>query len=148
MDNSKAKILTIITVVIGVIGAFLFIRVLMAGDDTEAIDSSVNTIVHFSKWLLMITAGIAVVLSLISMLKNPKALKKALIGVVALAILFGISYAMASDAAVTNKFGDIVTNGEAGSTSKMISTLITFTGIMGALAIGTIGFGFVKSFIK
>jgi len=148
MDNSKAKILTIITAVIGVIGAFLFIRVLMAGDDTEAVDSSVNTIVHFSKWLLMITAGITVVLSLINLLKNPKALKKTLIGVVALAILFGISYALASDAAVTNQFGDIVTNGEAGSTSKMISALINFTGILSLVAIATIGFGFVKSFIK
>jgi len=148
MDNKKSKILTIITAVIGVIGAFLFIRVLMAGDDTEAIDSSVNTIVRFSEILLIVTTVIAVGLSLFSMLKNPKALKKALIGVAALAILFGISYAMASDAAVTNQFGDIVTNGEAGSTSKMISTLITFTGILGALAIGTIGFGFVKSFIK
>jgi len=148
MDNKKSKILTIITAVIGVIGAFLFIRVLMAGDDTEAIDSSVNTIVHFSKILLIVTTVIAVGLSLFSMLKNPKALKKALIGVAALAILFGISYAMASDAAVTNQFGDIVTNGEAGSTSKMISTLITFTGILGALAIVTIGFGFVKSVIK
>jgi len=148
MDNKKSKILTIITAVIGVIGAFLFIRVLMAGDDTEAIDSSVNTIVRFSEILLIVTTVIAVGLSLFSMLKNPKALKKALIGVAALAILFGISYAMASDAAVTNQFGDIVTNGEAGSTSKMISTLITFTGILGALAIVTIGFGFVKSVIK
>ncbi len=148
MDNSKAKILTIITAVIGVIGAILFIRVLMAGDDSEAMDSAVNVIVHYSKILLIVTALIAVGLSLFSMLKNPKALKKALIGIVALAILFGISYALASDAAVTNQFGDIVKNGEAGSTSKMISTLITFTGILGALAIGTIGFGFVKSLIK
>ncbi|HBK71810.1 MAG TPA: hypothetical protein DDZ39_09185 [Flavobacteriaceae bacterium] len=148
MDNKKSKILTIITAVIGIIGAILFIRVLMAEEGTEAMDSAVNTIVHFSKILLIVTALIAVGLSLFSMLKNPKALKKTLLGLVVLAVLFGISYAMASDAAVTNQFGDIVTNGEAGSTSKMISTLIIFTGILGALAIGTIGFGFVKSFIK
>jgi len=148
MDNSKSKILTIITAVIGVIGAILFVRVLMAGDDSEAMDSAVNIIVHYSKILLIVTALIAVGLSLLSLLKNPKALKKALLGIVVLAVLFGISYAVASDAAVTNQFGDIVKNGEAGSTSKMISTLITFTGILGVLAVGTIGFGFVKSFIK
>ncbi len=148
MDNSKSKILTIVTAVIGVIGAILFVRVLMAGDDSEAIESSVNIIVHFSKWLLIITAVITVGLSLFNLLKNPKALKKTLLGVVILAVLFGLSYVMASDAAVINQFGDVVKNGEAGSTSKMISALINFTGILSLVAIATIGLGFVKSFIK
>jgi len=148
MDNQKSKILTIITAIIGVIGVILFIRVMMAGDDSVAVDSSVNAFVYFAKYLLVITAVIALVLSLLNLVKNPQALKKTLLGVAILAVLFAVSYAVASDAAVTDSFGNIVKNGEAGSTSKWISALINFTGILGLLGLVAIGQGFVKSLIK
>ncbi len=148
MDNQKSKILTIITAVIGLIGVFLFIRVIMAGDDSAAVDSSVNAFVYFAKYLLVITAVIALVLSLLNLVKNPQALKKSLIGVAILAVLFAISYAVASDAAVTDSFGNVVKNGEAGATSKWISALINFTGVLGVLGLVAIGQGFVKSLIK
>ncbi len=142
----KSKILNIVIAVISIIGAFLFIRVLMAGDDVEAVDSAANIIVYYGTFLLIVTALITFVLSMVSLVKNPAALKKTLMGVAVLAVLLIISYVIASDAAVTDSFGNIVKNGEAGSVSKWVGALINFTGILGLIGLVTIGWGFVKSF--
>jgi len=142
----KSKILNIIVAVFGVIGVILFIRVIMAGDDTAAIDSAADTFVYYGTFLLIITAIIAFVLSMINLVKNPAALKKTLLGVGILAVLLIISYVIASDAAVTDSFGKIIKNGEAGKVSKWVGALINFTGVLGLVGLLTVGWGFVKSF--
>jgi hypothetical protein len=144
----KSKILTIIVGVISIIGLILFIRVAAAGDDSVALDSAVNGFVYFATYLLIITAIIAVVLSLINLIKHPQSLKKSLMGVAILAILFVVAYVLASDEAVTNAAGNVIKNGEAGSVSKWISALINFTAILGVLGLLAIGQGFVRKMIK
>jgi len=144
----KSKILTIIVGVISIIGMILFIRVAAAGDDSVALDSAVNSFVYFATYLLIITAIIAVALSLLNLVKHPKSLKKSLMGVAILAILFVVAYVLASDEAVTNAAGDVIKNGEAGSVSKWISALINFTTILGVLGLLAIGHGFVRKMIK
>jgi magnesium-transporting ATPase (P-type) len=144
----KSKILTIIVGVISVIGLFFFIRVIAAGDDSEAVDSAVNIFVYFATYLLIITAIIAVVLSLLNLIKHPQALKKTLMGLAVLGVLLVIAYFMASGDAVTNAAGDVIKHGEAGSVSKWISTLINFTAILGVIGLIAIGQGFVKNLIR
>lgn len=142
----KSKILNIVIAVISIIGAFLFVRVLMAGDDVEAVDSAADIIVYYGTFLLIVTALITLVLSMVSLVKNPAALKKTLMGIAVLAVLLIISYVIASDGAVTNSVGKVIKNGEAGSVSKWVGALINFTGILGLIGLVTIAWGFVKSF--
>jgi len=150
MDAKKSKILAIIVAIISIIGVFFLIRIIMVGDDAIKTDldlqsSIVDPFIHFSKFLLIITTILVVVFSILNLVKNPQALKKALIGVVALVVLLGIMYVMAPDNAVTGADGMIIKDGEAGSGSQWVSALINFTGVLGVIGLITIALGFVKS---
>ena len=163
MDSKKSKILTIITAIIGLIGVFFLLRIIMVGD--EAVETSadvqsgiVDPFITFSYVLLIITTIITLLLSVVNLIKHPQALKKTLMGVGVLIILLVVSYFMASGDPVTNSGGDIIeikdsmgkilTGDEAASISKWVSALITFSAILGTIGLGTIGAGFVKSLIK
>lgn len=153
MDSKKAKILTIVTVLIGLIGIFFLIRIIMVGDDAvetspEVQSSIVDPFITFSYILLIVTALIAFVLSVVNLIRHPQALKKTILSLVVLGVLLVISYFMASDAEVTDAVGKVLKDGAAGPTSKWVSTLINFTGILGVIGLGAIGAGFVKSLIK
>ena len=153
MDTKKSKILTIITAVIGLIGAFFLLRVIMVGDDdikaSEDLQAAiVDPFITFSYVLLAITAIITVILSVVNLIKHPNALKKTLIGIAVLAVLLAISYFTASGEAVTDAVGKVLKDGAAGATSKWVSALINFTGILGVLGLISIGAGFVKSLVK
>ena len=63
----------------------------------------------------------------------------------ALAVLLLIAYMMASDEATTNMSGNIIKDGEAGSTSKWVSTGIWYSMILGAIGLGFFLWDFVKS---
>ncbi|MGB5364271.1 MAG: hypothetical protein WBN17_13305 [Aureibaculum sp.] len=149
----KSKILTIVASVIGVIGVFFLVRVIMAGDD--AIESSldlqssiVDPFIMFARFLLIATAVLTLAISAVNLVKHPDALKKALTGIVVLGVLLAIAYFMASDDAVTNSVGKVIKDGEAGPVSKWVSALINFTGILGLLGLLAIAGGFFKSLIK
>ncbi len=153
MDSKKSKILTIITAIIGLIGVFFLIRIIMVGD--EAVETSadvqsgiVDPFITFSYVLLIITTIITLLLSVVNLIKNPQALKKTLMSLAVLGVLLIISYFMASDAAVTDGVGKVLKDGAAGATSKWVSALINFSAILGVIGLGAIGAGFVKSLVK
>ncbi len=153
MDNKKSKILTIITGIIGLIGVFFIIRVIMVGDDAiktsgDVQSAVVDPFISFSYVLLIITAAITILLSIINLIKYPQALKKALMGIAVLGVLLAISYFTASGEAVTDAVGKVLKDGAAGATSKWVSALINFTGILGLVGLISIGAGFVKSLVK
>jgi len=153
MDSKKSKILTIVTGILGLIGVFFLIRIIMVGDDAvetsaEVQSGIVDPFITFSYVLLIITAIITILLSIVNLIKHPKALKKTLIGLGILGVLLIISYFMASDAAVTDGVGKVLKDGAAGATSKWVSALINFSAILGVIGLGAIGAGFVKSLIK
>jgi len=150
---NKSKILTIVTGIIGLIGVFFLIRIIMVGD--EAVETSadvqsgiVDPFIAFSYVLLIVTAIITVLLSIVNLVKHPQALKKTLMGLAVLGVLLVISYFMASDAAVTDGVGKVLKDGAAGSTSKWVSALINFSAILGVIGLGSIGAGFVKNIIR
>ncbi len=149
----NTKILTIITAIIGILGIVFLIMVGMADGD-ENVDSASGTMVSYAFYLLIATAVIAVIISIIELIANPAALKKALVNIVILAVLFAIAYFVSSDSIPLNasgqpmqiKSGDrILPIEEAKNTAKWVGTLITYTGILGVLGILAIVFGFVKS---
>jgi hypothetical protein len=153
MDDKKSKILTYVTGLIGLIGFYFFIRIVMEGDD--AIETNVDLqasilspFISFSKYLLIATALLSVVFSLLNLFKHPHVLKTALIGIAFMCVLLAGAYFFASDGAVTDGMGKVIEGGEAGTVSKWVSTLINYSFILGAIGLGFFLFDFVKSLVK
>jgi len=150
MNSKVSKILSLVSGLIGLIAIYFLVRIIMEGDDAvkESLDlqnSLVSPFVQFAKVILIITTVVAVVFSLWNLVRQPKLLKKTLVSLAALAVLLLISYMMASDEATTNMSGNIIKDGEAGSTSKWVSTGIWYSMILGAIGLGFFLWDFVKS---
>ena len=153
MNSKVSKILSLASGLIGLIAIYFLVRIIMEGDDAvkESLDlqnSLVSPFVQFAKVILIITTIIAVVFSLWNLVRQPKLLKKTLISLAALGVLLLISYMMASDEATTNMSGNIIKDGEAGSTSKWVSTGIWYSMILGAIGLGFFLVDFVKSLLS
>jgi len=150
MNSKVSKILSLVSGLIGLIAVYFLVRIIMEGDDAvkESLDlqnSLVSPFVQFAKIILIITTIVAVVFSLWNLVRQPKLLKKTLISLAALGVLLLISYIGASDEATTNMSGNIIKDGEAGSTSKWVSTGIWYSMILGAIGLGFFAWDFVKS---
>ena len=153
MNDKLSKILSIVTGVIGLIAIYFLIRIIMVGDDTvkESADvqnSLVSPYITFATIILYITAIIAVVFSLLNLIKHPQLLKKTLMSVVALGILLALAYVIADDGATFSASGIVLEDGEAGATSKWVSTGIWYSLILGGLGLVAIFSGFVKSLVS
>jgi len=153
MNDKISKILSVVTGLIGLVGVYFLIRIIMEGDDVvkESVDvqnSLVSPYITFAIWILAITAILAIVFSIWNLIKHPQLLKQTLISLVALGALLALSYALADDSAVTNVSGNVLKDGEAGSVSKWVSTGIWYTMILGAIALLGILADFVKSLVS
>ncbi len=153
MNKKTSGIITAVAGVIALIGFYFFVRILMEGDEAIETDAAVQAaivdpFISFSLWTLGLIALVTVVMSIVSLVMNPAALKKTLIGIVAMAIIFFISYSMANGDEVLDTFGTVLKGGAAGSTSKLSGTGIWFAIILGG--IGLVGFVIdtVKSLVK
>lgn len=157
--NNITKYLKYISMVIGILGFIYYIRILMVGSidsdkleigDTDSVErmESLSGIVggfmDVTLWILVILIIIVLIFTVINLLKNPVALKKAIIAIVVLGILFAVSYMIADSGKVVTKAETI----EAGSTSKLIEGGIWFSIILGAIAFVGFIFDSVKNLIK
>jgi low affinity Fe/Cu permease len=139
-DNKLSKYLSILVAVIAVVGAFLFVRVFLEEEDAIKTDAAVqgsviDPIIYFSKWLLYITIGVTVVLSIWSVIKNPQNLKKLVLGLGLLAVVLVISYFMADSNAVLDTQDKVLEGGEAGTaTNQWVGTGIWFSMGLGLIA--------------
>ena len=153
MNSKLSKILSLTSGLIGLIAIYFLARIIMEGDDAvkESLDlqnSLVSPFVSFARIILIITTIIAVVFSLWNLVRQPKLLKKTLLSLAALGVLLLIAYMMASDAAVTNISGNVIKDGEAGSTSKWVSTGIWYSLILGGIGLAFFLWDFVKSLVS
>jgi len=153
MNSKVSKILSLVSGFIGLVAIYFLTRIIMEGDDAvkeslELQNSLVSPFVSFAKVILIITTIIAVVFSLWNLIKHPKLLKKTLASVGILAVLLIFAYAISSDAAVTNISGNIIKDGEAGSTSKWVSTGIWYSMVLGGIGLGFFLWDFVKSLVS
>ncbi len=150
MDNKSSKIIRLVALVLGLIGAVMLVQVLTA--DSVALETDpeaqgiVSAFVGYSVYLLYLAAILAVGFSLFNLVKNPSALKKVGIAVAALAIVYFISYAMASDAAVAGTDGQVIA--EAGSTPKTVGAMLRYTYILGIAGLGLVLFGSFKGLLS
>ena len=146
--NNIYKIAKIGTALLGVIGVILLVRVIAAGEavemDADVQGSVVDPFVSFTFVMLILTAVLAVGFSMFSLVRIPAALKKALLTIGVLAVFFAIAYALANDFEVTNKFGVVIEDGEAGPTSKNSGALIIFSYFLGVVGLATVVWGSVK----
>lgn len=148
------KLLNIAIAVISVIGIILFIRV--AAEDKEALGASVDLqnslvspLVYFSTYLLYASVIIAIVLSMISLVRNPDNLKKTLMGLAVLGVIFLISYFTADSAAVLDTQGAVLEGGEEGSTTnQFVGTGIWYSVFLGAIASVFFVWDLVKGLVK
>ena len=125
----NSKIITIIVSVLSIIGIVLFVLTLGTEVGTPEQTSAVSNLVTYSLTLLGLAALAAIVVSLLSLIKNPKALKNAVIGLFGLAVVFAISYMLANSDQVIDAKDDIIA--AAGSqVSKLTSTGIWFSGVL------------------
>ena len=153
-DNKFSKIITYIVTGIAVAGIILLVRVLMAGEDAVENDvavqnSVVSPLVSFSQYLLYGVVIVTLVLSLVGLFKNPENLKKTLLGLTALGVLFVVAYFMADSDVVIDNANNILEGGEAGSSINQF----TGAGIWFSILLGGIGLAFfvidlVKGIIK
>ncbi len=153
MNDRKSKILTYVTGLIGLIGFYFFVRIVMEGDDPIIEDaglqaSILSPFISFSIFLLIATAVISVFFSLLNLTKHPDVLKRTLMGVAVMGVLLVVAYVFATDEAVTDAMGKVLKDGEAGSVSKWVSTLINYSFMLGAIGLGFFLFDFVKSLVK
>jgi hypothetical protein len=149
-DNKFSKIITYIVTAIAVVGIILLVRVLMAGEDAVENDvavqnSVVSPLVSFSQYLLYGVVIVTLVLSLVGLFKNPDNLKKTLLGVTALGVLFVVAYFIADSDVVIDNANNILEGGEAGSSINQF----TGAGIWFSIILGGIGlFFFVVDLVK
>ena len=153
MNSTFSKILSLVAGLIGVLATNFLTRIIVAGD--EAIKTSVDLqssvvspFIGFARIVLIITTVLAVVFSVWNLIKHPKLLKRTLLALAVLGVLLAISYALADDGAVTDMYGKTIKDGEAGSTSKWVSTGIWYTVILMAIGIFGFLFDFAKSLFK
>ncbi|WP_405611412.1 hypothetical protein [Polaribacter sp. Asnod1-A03] len=150
MKSNLSKILSAFIGVIAIIGAFLFIRIFMTdGDDTEALNSSVGTIVTFSTILFYFAVGATLILSLIGLFTNPDNLKKTLLGVAVLGVVLVFAYFLADSNPVLDPQGKVLEGGEAGgSINQWVGTGIWYSVALGLVATFFFVFDLVKGLIK
>ncbi len=148
-----SKILTGIAAVIGLIGLYFFVRILVEGDDVIKSDpdvqaSTISPFITFSLWVLYITIVSTVVFSLISITKKIHILKKTVLSLLILGTVLCISYMFASDAEVTDTFGNVLKDGEAGSVSKWVGAGIIYSLVLGAIGLALFIFDLLKGLVK
>ncbi|HCE55945.1 MAG TPA: hypothetical protein DER05_13510 [Lutibacter sp.] len=153
MNTKTSKILTFVTGFIGLVGFYFFVRIVMEGDDAIKEDgalqaSILSPFISFSIFLLIATALISIIFSLLNLTKHPEVLKRTLLGVGAMALLLVLAYVFATDEATTDAMGKVILDGEAGSVSKWVSTLINYSFILGSIGLAFFLFDFVKSLVK
>ena len=148
--NNFSKILNILIALIAIVGAILFIRIFMADgealqEDVDLQNSLISPIIYFSTILFVATVGIAILLSLWSLVRNPENLKKTLLSLAVLGVLLIVAYSLSDSSVVLDNNGAILAGGEEGSsTNKWVGTGIMYSIILGAIA----GFGFVVDLVR
>lgn len=153
MDDKKSKILSYVTGFLGLVGLYFFVRIMMVGDtvlmvDADAQNSILSPFITYSIYLLIVTAVALVIFSMHNLTKDHDLFKRTLMGIAIMGVLLVIAYVFASDAASTDAMGNIMLDGEAGTVSKWVSTLINYSFILGAIGFVLFLFDFIKSLVK
>jgi hypothetical protein len=153
-DNKISKIITYVVTLLALIGIILLVRVLMAGEeavenDVDVANKVVSPLVYFSQYLLYFAIGITLVLSLGGLFKNPESLKKTLLGLGVLGLLFLGAYSFSDSNIVLDNADIVLPGGEEGSSiNRLVGTGIWFSVILGFIGLGFFVYDLGKGLIK
>jgi len=109
--------------------------------DTEN-DGLVSTFVSYGKWMVIIGFVLAVLSFVMSLVINPGSIKGVIIGLVAIGVIFGLSYVLA-DGTVLPSYKNVDE-----STSKIVSTGLNSFYIIGLLAVLSVVYSGVARIFK
>ncbi len=124
MNKTILNVVKIVTALFMVLAGVLWIVLLSQGEDNiKANPNLVNPVMILAYVSLILCAVLALVFGIGGLFSNPKAAKNALIGIVGIAVVMGLSYALGSSE-VTQKMTKL---GVSGGTGKMVDMgLIAF----------------------
>ena len=133
-DSIVFKIIMYVLIGISVVFSALFFM--------ESIDESL--FLNWSYILLGIATVAAIVFPIINIVQNPKKAKMVIAGIVGLAVVLGISYAMASGQEIKLGEDNIIS----ASTVKMVDAGLIMTYILGGLSVAAAIFDGVSKMFK
>ncbi len=146
MNKRLSKILMIVSLVLALIGVVLYYT------STSGGDAAMGSYVGYAILLLIINAALALVFSLVNLIKNPAALKKALFSLGILAIVLAIAYFMASSDAVYDASDKVFVDSKgvpySSGTFKWVDTFIVYSVIL--MIVGAVLFlvDMIKNLVK
>ncbi len=146
MNKRLSKILMIVSLVLALIGVVLYYTSSSGGD------AAMGSYVGYAILLLIINAGLALVFSLVNLIKNPAALKKALFSIGILAVVLAIAYFMASSDPAYDASDKVFLDSKgvpySSGTFKWVDTFIVYSVIL--MIVGAVLFlvDMVKNLIK
>lgn len=139
MKDKTAAILRIFLAVLLAISAVLFVIFYSTGEDFA------TTVMSWAYILLGITVVITILFPIVHFIMNPKSGKVVLIALVGFAILYFVSYSLASG----NIAGDVYEKFDISEAiSRFIGAILYMTYILGGLAILSIVFAGISSLFK
>ncbi|WP_428742611.1 hypothetical protein [Tenacibaculum sp.] len=146
MKNNR--LITIVVALLSLIGIVLFLMTMgVDSEDKVAMSDAVSPLVTYSLVLLILTAGVTVLASVFSLFKNPAALKKALLGILAMGVLLVVSYMFSSDSQVIDANEKVIA-AAGSSVSKNTSTGIWLSIILIVIAGGFFVWDLLKGLVK
>lgn len=142
------KIVKIIVAIIGVVALFFLARILMLGDDAIANDASnqgvVSSFIMLAVIVLIATAAVTVLFTLINLITHPNKLKEAIVSIVIFAVIIAIAYFMSTG--VEQELGDGKMLSASGS--KWVETGIRTFYFLVVIALGAMLWGGVKKVLS
>ena len=142
------KIVKIIVAIIGVVALFFLARILMLGDDAIANDASnqgvVSSFIMLAVIVLVATAAVTVLFTLINLITHPNKLKEAIISIVIFGVIIAIAYFMSTG--VEQELGDGKMLSASGS--KWVETGIRTFYFLVVIALGAMLWGGVKKVLS
>lgn len=135
-SNPIALISRIVLIALMVVGVVLWILILTGGDD------SVTPMITWAYIAFFAAIALAILSTVFSIVINPSSLKNAVIGIVIVAVIAGLSYVLAdgSDFAMYKNTDE--------STSKLVSTGLNAFYIVGLLAVLSVVYSGVARIFK
>lgn len=146
MNKSLSKIFMIVTLVLALIGVALYYLSSSGGD------ASMGNYVGYAILLLVVTAGLAIVFSLLNLFKNPAALKKSLVSLGVLAAVLLIAYLLADGSVVNDasnkEFLDSSGVPYSAGTYKWVATFIVYSLILMLVGAVLFLYDMIKNLVK
>lgn len=113
----------------------VFVVYAIASFEPNVAEGGIEAMLYWAYALIFLTIGLAVLMPLVGIAQNPKSAKKSLVGVLFLAVIFVVSWVLASDDPITLAGGTIVDNVMELKFADMglWATYFTFAGVLLAI---------------